>query len=552
MVIKYLVDFYQQRPWAMPNSGWSLQNLKWIIVINENGFFHEVIQHTSKDEPAGIPQLLPSPIARSGINSHEHPFQLWDHAGFVTGHSENNHNQAKMQHENFIRLVQCIYKNTSDLAIFALIQFLTMPKEKNKLKSHRLFSKMLKSGNITFQLKGDSTLLCHRPVVYKYLSAHPLKPSGHEGQCLVCGQSGTIIKTHGKFKNIKGTSASGAPLITVNHHTNTAFGAYALEAAFGAPTCDSCHFKYSSALRELLKGGSQNKIQWGDFTVLFWSSYSKFDHIFKKLLIGKPEYPPEPIRSLSDRISKLNNNDVFYLLVLHGRGRRIVCWYEGKYSLEQVKKHCNHWLQESAPTETFPLMGIQPFIVTFFGCQYSSNKKRHILHQVNKYILINTLLLLVDRVSITLPTEKVNKRLNKQGATKLNSRLLLFFLYCSGVKDKKLKENIGEVYGKLVALLEYCQKTSRSQSNTIRCSSAVIASPQQALPLFWQLNQHHLNVIGLFSPGLRVNLEKMITETSTQLGIPPASLNSYEQLFFWVGYHSQKCMLYSKKSLCAP
>jgi CRISPR-associated protein Csd1 len=92
--------------------------------------------------------------------------------------------------------------------------------------------------------------------------------SAVRGQCLVTGKRGSIDPTHPKIQGVRDAQGTGAAL--VSFHLD-AFTSYGKDQSYNAPVCEEASFNYTTALNDLLRRDSRQRIQIGDATTVFWT-----------------------------------------------------------------------------------------------------------------------------------------------------------------------------------------------------------------------------------------------------------------------------------------
>ena len=98
MILHALYEYYQRKA-ADPEStiapeGLQWQEIKFIIIIDTDGHFVD-LHDTRGENNKGKRYLLPKAQKRSGSNSWQTTFLLWDHYGYVLGHAKDESEKAK-------------------------------------------------------------------------------------------------------------------------------------------------------------------------------------------------------------------------------------------------------------------------------------------------------------------------------------------------------------------------------------------------------------------------------------------------------------------------
>ncbi len=99
MILEKLVDYYEREAEKgdIAPYGWENKAIPFIISLNENGSFAGLIPTRSDPKDAGRIVTIPKTIERSGKNSWQTTFLLWDHIGYVLGLVTDNEKKKPLK-----------------------------------------------------------------------------------------------------------------------------------------------------------------------------------------------------------------------------------------------------------------------------------------------------------------------------------------------------------------------------------------------------------------------------------------------------------------------
>ena len=172
MILQALSKYYERIP-GVAQEGFQQQGIPFIIVLNRQGDFVGLLDTREGEgkKKTAISFMVPKAVKKtSGIAAN----LLWDNPAYVVGKPKPDKKKnmdsllerAKDLQISFLdRIVKTFSDNLSDEGIAAVIRFLER-KNYEKLFTHSQWQDVEESGaNITFQLEGDTELVCQRKVV---------------------------------------------------------------------------------------------------------------------------------------------------------------------------------------------------------------------------------------------------------------------------------------------------------------------------------------------------------------------------------------------------
>ena len=159
-----------------------------------------------------------------------------------------------------------------------------------------------------------------------------------------------------------GAQAQGASLVSFNSKAYSSFGK---DQNFNAPVSESATFAYTTALNVLLGRDSQNKLQVGDATTVFWSDRkSALEDVFASLFaMARKDDPDEDIRAVQSLYKSLETGAAlpssttrFYVLGLAPNAARLSVrfWHQATVAelSERIRQHFDDLEIERAPRDT--------------------------------------------------------------------------------------------------------------------------------------------------------------------------------------------------------
>ena len=281
MILQALYEFYQRKA-NDPESniapeGFQEQEIKFVIVINENGQFDDL--NDMRDEKGkGKLYLLPKARNRSGKNAWMTAFLLWDHYGYVLCHpkekDEESIKMAKNQYKTFIDQINNLPPSIKeDKGINAILRFYEQGKA-DEVKKHPRWQDCAKipGCNLTFRLTGETQLIPEREVVVQFQKLLLSQPENTNenteniGRCLITGEREFIARLHTPTF-IQGGKSSAR---LVAFQKSSGYDSYGKEQGFNAPISVRAESAYTTALKHLL-ASKTNRQTISDATIIFWA-----------------------------------------------------------------------------------------------------------------------------------------------------------------------------------------------------------------------------------------------------------------------------------------
>jgi len=573
VILQALAKYYERIP-DIAEEGYQSQAIPFIIILNRDGEFiglQDTRQGEGKKKQARS-FMVPKAVKRSsGIA----PNLLWDNPAYVLGRPKPDkkkdlqalQKRANEQQKSFLqRIKETISDNSVDEGVMAVTRFLEK-KDFEKLFRHPLWQDVEASGaNITFQLEGDTKLICQCEPIKSALMGKAESDASGPHICLVSGNPDIPARLHTAIKGVWGAQPSGANIVAINTLENPAFGSYGKEQGYNAPVGIKAEFAYTTALNTLLAKGSRQRIQVGDASTVFWAERkhsiedwfvdifgepakedSAQDNAAIKALFKSPETGATPV---------LDNNINFYVLGLAPNASRIAIrfWYAGTVAEveENIRQHFRDITIDHAPHQPEYLSLFRLLVSTALQGK-SDNIQPNLAGDFMKAILAGTpypdtlLSSAIQRIKaereVTYPRASLIKAVLIRKARHKNEKEEIDMSLDTG------NANPGYLLGRLFAVLERAQEAANPGINATirdRFYGAASSTPVAVFAHLMKLKNHHIAKID--NKGAAVNLEKQIGEIMSGLADFPAHLSLPDQGRFAIGYYHQRQDFFTKKS----
>lgn len=570
MILQSLAAYYQRIAQEggtnIAPEGFQKKEIPFIIVLDCEGHF-KGLQDTREGEGKSKRArsfTVPHEVKRSGKNAWMSANLLWDNEGYVLGFSKADPEKGKKQNRSFISKINEVFPDPSiDEGVSTVVRFLERG-DFSPVFSHPRWSEIeKKGGNITFQLEGDTVLVCQREAVIDAITSAKSDGQEERQMCLVSGELDRPVRLHTAIKGVWGAQPSGANIVSFNL---PAFTSYGKEQSYNAPVGRKAEFAYTTALNTLLARGSRQRIQVGDATTVFWAAQAHqmeewFADLFGRTDKGKAEPDSESIRALyaAPRTGAPPLDDdltPFYVLGLAPNAARIAIrfWYAG--TVGEVAKHIRQHFDDCAIVhaswETEHLRLFRLLVSTAVQGD-SKNIQPNLAGEVMKAILTGTpypqtlLASAIRRV-------RAEREITYQRAALIKAVLARDVRFYRknekevGMSLDQSNTNSGYLLGRLFAVLERAQEHANPDINATirdRFYGAASSTPVAVFPHLLKLKNHH--IAKLENRGLAINLEKQIGEIIAGLDDFPPHLSLADQGRFAVGYYHQRQHFFSKK-----
>lgn len=572
MIIQALASYYDRLSdeGLTVTEGFEEKEIPFIIILDRKGRFKGL---TDTREGEGKKKrarefVVPKAVKKS-VNIAAN--LLWGTPAYVFGKPKPDKGKdakrlaqrAQEQRQSFISEIKETFPVPSaDEGIAAVIHFLEGG-DFSKVFNHPLWPEVEEGGaNMTFQLEGDTCLVCQRKAVVKAIS-RPKKESEDQRICLVTGKMDVPSRLHTAIKGVWGAQSSGANIVSFNLK---AFNSYGKDQGFNAPVGSMAEHAYTIALNSMLSRDSRQRIQVGDATTVFWAERTHkmeewFAGFFGEPPKGQSGQDNEAIRALYSAPHKgtrpLEEDDTkFYVLGLSPNASRLAVrfWHAGTVGglAENIRQHFDDIRIEHAPFLPEYLSIFRLLVSTAIQGK-SENILPNLAGEVMKSILTGTpypMALLASAVR----RNKAEREVTYGRASLIKAVLVRDTRYYKkrekevGMALDKDNSNSGYLLGRLFAVLERAQELANPGINATikdRFYGSASSTPLTAFPRLLKLKNHHISK--LENRGAAVNLEKQIGEIMEMVSDFPALLSLQDQGRFSIGYYHQRQDFFRKK-----
>ena len=230
MILQALAAYYERTVDAggdVASEGFQKQEIPSLIILNRNGKFVDLqdTRYSEGKKKIGRTFTVPKAVKKtSGIAAN----LLWDTSAYVIGRpkpgQKNDLEKARKQQCAFIdRIKEAFPKVEIDEGIAAVLHFLEQGDFQELLKQPSWPEIEEKGSIISFQLEGDTRLVCERPAVINALKTCNEAPF-EMAPCLITGEFGKTVRLHTAIKGVWGAQTSGANIVSFNLDAFTSYG----------------------------------------------------------------------------------------------------------------------------------------------------------------------------------------------------------------------------------------------------------------------------------------------------------------------------------------
>lgn len=571
MILQALYEYYTRKPNSEPLGYEWNRKLNFIIVIDENGIFQNII------EPNDVSFLVPRASKRSGGNFQ--PNILWDKEEYVLG----TFNEEQVKFLLFKKLIQEeLPENVkADRQIIAVQKFYEN-KQIELVKIHPDFEliKKAKNPNITFRLIGETEPVPCIDALKEYITTKELNTNTEKGInanatikgiCAITGEKTIIARTHQK------TFINKDANLLVSFQKDSGYDSYGKTQAYNATIGVPAEFAYTSALKTLLekkenkftlRGGKKNGT-----TFLFWSEkQNEFENFFPVFFsFVKTDDPDTNVKSLKVALESIftgrfydDGDTQFYILGLcQGGGSRIAIRYWKTATVKVFASNIKQHFEDLSIVSGFDNAGINLYSLLTNTCLKGDldNLPPNMVGQIVESIL---------DINITYPTtlqQQCIRRIRaevseKTNVTRIRAAILKAYLnrklrmYNTNEKQITMaldleNNNQGYLCGRLFAVLEKIQEEAQPGINATikeRYYGAASSTPVTVFGRLLGLSNHHLVKL---NPGRKTNFEKLIQEVMGGISSSgmPSHLSLDDQSRFAIGYYHQRQDFFTKKDI---
>ena len=278
MILQALNDYYRRKcddpepAQRLPAFGLEQKEIPFLLEITEAGELVQLLDtRTVNEKKKKVAQIfrVPQGVKKtSGVAAN----LLWDTLEYVLGvDTKGNPKRVAEQHAHFVARIAALPQSAGeDAGIQAILKFfgsVNLP----QLEAQPAWPQALEVNAVmTFRLHGDVDLVCQRPAVVKAVLNVTTDADARLAMCLVTGDDAPIQRLHTAIKGVWGAQSSGANIVSFNARAFESYGKTERQGE-NAPVSQAAAFAYTTALNHLLRKDSNQRIQVGDASTVFWS-----------------------------------------------------------------------------------------------------------------------------------------------------------------------------------------------------------------------------------------------------------------------------------------
>ena len=350
MILQALNNYYRRLVSEgladIASEGFQKQPIPFVVVLKPTGRFadlHDTRVGEGKSRAARV-FTVPKAVKRpSDVAAN----LLWESAAYVLGRPKPDPKKdpsklvkrATEQSECFIAIIRerlaAVLDDEGDSAVLRFLE----GGDFELVLGHPLWPEIEQSGaNVSFQLEGDTCLVCERPAVVASMTDVGNGSLAGAQICLVTGEREEPTRLHAAIKGVYGAQTSGAKIVSFNLSAFTSFGK---KQSYNAPVGKRAEFAYTTALNHLLRGSQGSACRWE--TLPRYSGRKRrhemesvFANLFGEPAKGEPEQDYKQLVATfrAPQLGtppQLDPNTRFFVLGLAPNAARIAIrfWYAG-------------------------------------------------------------------------------------------------------------------------------------------------------------------------------------------------------------------------------
>lgn len=587
MILQALYDYYLRRKAdvdparRLPAFGLELKEIGFILEVDDGGLLHAIIdtRQMSGKKKIGTSFLVPKGVKKtSGIAAN----LLWDNAEYVLalpdakkmdlarskgGADEYMARLVEMQQAFRDRISTLPELARGDAGLRGVLAFLDANPAEQVARFAAHAEIAASNPVLTFRLIDDTALVCQRPGVAPHLvAAAPDGEATDEGDgsnaiCLITGDTLPVERLHTAIKGVWGAQTSGANIVSFNLD---AFNSYGKSQGANAPVSQAAAFAYTTALNALLARESDQRVQIGDASTVFWAQKpDTLEHELAALLDGgdNPDAHTQQVKALFDSVHSggftgERGENAFYVLGLAPNAARISVRFWHAAPLHVIAERIAAWFDDLSlvrgPNDPeFPSLFRLLIAVALQG------KADNIPPSLGGDLIRSIF------TGAPYPTTWLNAAVQRcraeQQVTYMRAAAIKAylnrFLTTSDSQPREIQpmldiESPSTAYrlGRLFATLEKIQEEASPGLNATireRYYGAASSTPVAVFTTLMRLKNHHLAKIQ--SKGRAVNFEKLLAEIMSGISDFPVHMNLPDQGRFAIGYYHQRQDFFTKR-----
>jgi CRISPR-associated protein Csd1 len=361
MILHALNDYYRRKcddpdpAQRLPAFGLEQKEIPFLLEITREGKLVQLIDTRTLNGKKKVAQIFRVPLGEkkaAGVIAN----LLWDTLEYVLGvDTRGKPERVAEQHAQFVARIKVLPQTAlEDAGIQAVLAFLS-GLDLAQLQAEPAWAQAFEVNAVmSFRLHGDVNLVCQRPAVVNAALNVVTDADERQAMCLVTGNEAPVQRLHAAIKGVWGAQTAGANIVSFNARAFESYGKRERQGA-NAPVSRAAAFAYTTALNHLLRKGSNQRIQVGDASTLFWAEKNSvfesiIPNIFGEPPTDNPDRNAQAVQALFSamQIGKLAGPDgqtrfhmlglapnaarisirFYHCLPLHGLGERILQYFK--------------------------------------------------------------------------------------------------------------------------------------------------------------------------------------------------------------------------------
>lgn len=272
MILQALSGYYERTAGydpTTPRFGYGFALISFALVLGRDGAIVDIndLRENDGNKLRPIELLVPKDF-EDRTSGDAAPRAFWDKVEYVFAVSENPE-RATRRFKNFRDRHVSIFGQIEDDGLRSILLFLNNW-QPAKFANIRYSNEMLSESNIVFRLDGEQVYIHQRPAAITAWERSLGNGEGALVQCLVTGETAKPARLHPLIKNISKAGEPTPKLVSFDKDTE-AFDSFGKKQGANAPVSEQAAFAYTTALNELLRKGSTQRVQIADATTVFWA-----------------------------------------------------------------------------------------------------------------------------------------------------------------------------------------------------------------------------------------------------------------------------------------
>jgi len=578
MILQRLVEYYE-RVETLPEFGWIRRPIDYVFALERDGRCIAIEALKRREGKRNVtPELLVPAIGKQALKhtmSGKDANLLWDNSKFVLGLGKGGAGKL----DSFRDTLEQWLGQVNDLGLDAVRAFCSDMAQRTSAVGELLdrfglaedFDK--RDPCIVFRLACDVEPIFTREAIrYAYAARLTELTEGETllGNCLVSGDEAVpIAKNETVIKGVWGAQTSGANIVSFNAR---AFESYGKRQRGGenAPIGQAASFAYTTALNHLLRKGSQQRVQVGDSSTVFWAERpNDLEAALPSLFDDPPEDDPDrgrrAIHALyravdSGKFAVGEPNDGFHVLGLAPSAARIsIRFWETAPALELARRVRQHFedLRIARGPKDPEHLSLTRLLRACALLEKTDNTPPSLGGQVIRSAL-SGLPYPATLLHAAVQRCRAEQRVTHARAAAIKAWLCRDYRHAGSSLSPNDKEpqpmldpsNPSPSYrlGRLFATLEKIQEESSPGINATirdRFYGAASGTPGTVFPTLLRLKNHHIGKLG---KGRAIQMERLIAEIMDGLDDFPTHMLMPDQGRFAVGYYHQRQALFTKRT----